>query len=186
MYFDGINLAEGSVVSNLTVASGADFPASATLGELFYLTAGSIGLYIYDGSNWNKTANDAGFSSLSSVPFVIKTADASVPNALVLGSLSAGFVKNPGSTGVLSTVGSIDLSSSDVSGILAAARFPALSGDLTSAAGSTVISLANTGVAAGSRHDRSIGAWPRHRVLLQNSTRPADQRRLAGAPHLVS
>ncbi len=54
MYFDGINLAEGSVVSNLTVASGADFPASATLGELFYLTAGSIGLYIYDGSNWNK------------------------------------------------------------------------------------------------------------------------------------
>lgn len=170
MYFDGINLAEGSVVSNLTVASGTDFPAGANLGELFYLTAGSVGLYIYDGSNWNKTANDAGFSSLSSVPFVIKTADASVPNALVLGSLSAGFVKNPGSTGVLSTVGSIDLSSSDVSGILAAARFPALSGDLTSTAGSTVISLANTGVTAGTYNKLTVDAKGRVTSAVQATT----------------
>jgi phage-related tail fiber protein len=71
---------------------------------------------------------------------------------------------------VLSTVGSIDLSSSDVSGILAAARFPALSGDLTSSAGSTAISLANTGVAAGTYNKVTVDAKGRVTSAVQATT----------------
>ena len=55
MYIDGINLAEGSVVDNLTVASGADFPNTPSLGELFYVDAPTnvaIGLYLYNGASW--------------------------------------------------------------------------------------------------------------------------------------
>ena len=158
MYFDGINLAEGSVISNLTVASGTTFPTTASLGELFYLTTGTVGLYIFDGSTWNNFANDSALAALEQVPFVVKTANSSVPNALVLSTQGAGFVKNAGATGVLSTVSTVDLASSDVSGVLAASHFPALSGDVTGAAGSTSISLSNTGVSAGTYNKVTVDA----------------------------
>ena len=50
MFIDGIQVVEGSSVSNLTVASGASFPAFGSLGELFYYTGAEAGLYIYSNS----------------------------------------------------------------------------------------------------------------------------------------
>jgi phage-related tail fiber protein len=167
MYFDGINLAEGSVVTNLTVASGPSFPESSSIGELFYLTGANAGLYLYDGSAWVDFAAAAAVDSLSDVPFIVKTANSAVPNALVLGSLGAGFVKNSGTAGTLTSVPSVDLSSSDVSGVLASARFPALSGDVTSSAGSTAVTLSATGVAPGTYNKITVDAKGRVTSAVQ-------------------
>ena len=170
MYFDGINLAEGSVVTNLTVASGSSFPASSSIGELFYLTGANAGLYLYNGSQWVDFAAESAVASLAAVPFVVKTADAAVPNALVLGSLGAGFVKNSGPAGTLSSVATVDLSGSDVSGVLAAARFPALSGDVTSSAGSTAVALSATGVSPGTYNKITVDAKGRVTSAVQATT----------------
>ena len=56
MFIDGIQVVEGSSVSNLTIASGASFPASGSLGELFYYTGAEAGLYIYSNSGWSQVA----------------------------------------------------------------------------------------------------------------------------------
>ena len=54
MLIDGLNLVEGSVLQNLTIASGTSFPANASLSELFYRTdADNKGLYVYTDS-WRK------------------------------------------------------------------------------------------------------------------------------------
>lgn len=52
MLIDGIELTEESVAVNMQVASGTAFPASPSIGELYYLTAGMAGLYVYDGASW--------------------------------------------------------------------------------------------------------------------------------------
>lgn len=52
MKIDGIDLVEGSEVINLAVARGTSFPASPDEGELFYLTSGTVGLYVYKTSGW--------------------------------------------------------------------------------------------------------------------------------------
>ena len=54
MLIDGMQLTEGSVLQNLTIASGTSFPANASLSELFYRTdADNKGLYVYTDS-WRK------------------------------------------------------------------------------------------------------------------------------------
>lgn len=63
MYFDGINLAEGSDIVNLTVASGIDFPNEPSLGELFYKTSSPIGLYVYNSSSWEQIAETNSIAS---------------------------------------------------------------------------------------------------------------------------
>jgi hypothetical protein len=52
MFIDGIQLSEGSALVNATIASGADYPASPSLGELFYKTGSGLGLKVYDGIGW--------------------------------------------------------------------------------------------------------------------------------------
>jgi phage-related tail fiber protein len=135
MYIDGINLAEGSVVNNLTVASGADFPSTPTLGELFYVDAPTnvaIGLYLYNGAAWVSVASngsnqggEGGVTAfdLAGISYVISTEDINVPNAIVLTSIGSGFLKNDAATGALSTASSIDLGT-DVSGTLDASHLP--------------------------------------------------------------
>lgn len=156
MYFDGINLAEGSTVQNLTVQSGDTFPANATVGELFYKTGSGQGLFVYDGGTWVNFAANSFVEALSDVPFVISTSNASLPNALVLASIGPGFVKNSG--GTLTATSTIDLSGSDVSGYLAATNFPALSGDLVGTNGSLNVALSNTGVTAGTYNKVTVDA----------------------------
>ncbi len=63
MLFDGINLRDGTEITNLTVAKGNDFPGVPDEGELFYATGAgtpSEGLYIYDGDNWVVVGGGAG------------------------------------------------------------------------------------------------------------------------------
>lgn len=46
----GINLAEGTQITNTTVATGHTFPNHPNEGELFYKVG--QGLYVYNGSSW--------------------------------------------------------------------------------------------------------------------------------------
>lgn len=48
----GIEIPEGTEVKNITVPSGTSFPGTPNVGELFYLTAGEVGLYVHTGSVW--------------------------------------------------------------------------------------------------------------------------------------
>ena len=62
MLIDRPNVVEGSFISNTTVQSGPTFPASANLGELFYLTAvvgqSQPGLYSFGASStWDNAAS---------------------------------------------------------------------------------------------------------------------------------
>lgn len=54
MIYDGITLVEGSQVINLTVATARDFPALPSRGELVYITIGLVGLFVYDGTDWQQ------------------------------------------------------------------------------------------------------------------------------------
>ena len=134
MYIDGINLAEGSAVSNLTVASGADYPDTPSLGELFYIDAPTntaIGLYIYNGAAWTavgSNSNQGGEGGvtafeLAGISYIISTEDVNVPNAIVLTTIGTGFVKNNGTTGELTTSSTIDLET-EVSGVLDVSNLP--------------------------------------------------------------
>lgn len=60
MRIDGIQLSEGSTVSNLSVATGTAFPASPNSGELFYRIDSDptvLGLYVYISNGWDRIAS---------------------------------------------------------------------------------------------------------------------------------
>jgi hypothetical protein len=59
MLCDGINLIEGSVITNLTVANGNEFPNSPNVGELFYRTDTNE-LYSYSGTTWTSQGSGGG------------------------------------------------------------------------------------------------------------------------------
>lgn len=69
MLYDGIKLAEGSDAKNLTIVTGTSFPANPNIGEMFYRTdGGNTGVWVYDGSTWQKLGSGAGsFAPLSHV-----------------------------------------------------------------------------------------------------------------------
>ena len=72
MLYDGLSLAEGTSVSNLTIASGTSNPTSPTTGELFYRTdSPNEGLYVYSGASWDAVGSgDVSFDSLNVKPAV--------------------------------------------------------------------------------------------------------------------
>lgn len=80
MRIDGLDLIEGSKIVNAVINSGPSFPVAPhtpDLGEFFYKTdnldsLGVPGLYIFDGSSWDKVVNQ-------------ETLDAD-PNAVMFGS----------------------------------------------------------------------------------------------------
>lgn len=106
----------------------------------------------------------------ATVTFLTQTADATVPNAQVMGALSTGLVINTTTTGVqsayagatctnqfvraLSAVGAATCNSvalgTDITGTLPGTNFPALTGDITTSSGSLATVLASTAVSAGS------------------------------------
>lgn len=59
MRIDSAKLFEGSKFTNLTVDSGASFPLSPDLGELF-LNTNDNSLYYYDGTTWVKLNGSLG------------------------------------------------------------------------------------------------------------------------------
>jgi hypothetical protein len=57
----GIQLQEGSTISNMTVASGTAFPDLPSEGELFYRTDGANeALYVYNGESWISVSGSGG------------------------------------------------------------------------------------------------------------------------------
>ena len=50
MLVDGLTLTQGSAADNLSIASGADFPANSTKGELFFKNG--VGLFYNTGADW--------------------------------------------------------------------------------------------------------------------------------------
>lgn len=62
MRIDGIQLAEGSAISNATIASGVVFPGRPDIGEMFYRTDLKL-MYAYDGGQWSEMANNADFAA---------------------------------------------------------------------------------------------------------------------------
>jgi len=61
MRHDGIQLTEGSVITNLTVASGLSFPALPNVGELFFHTSADntiLGLNIYIAGAWTRISTE--------------------------------------------------------------------------------------------------------------------------------
>lgn len=66
----GLDLAEGTVIDNLSVASGAVFPNDPNNGEMFYLMDGADdGLYIFQTDAWRRVMIDAD----ADAPLVIGT-----------------------------------------------------------------------------------------------------------------
>jgi hypothetical protein len=53
MLIDRPQIVEGSAIQNASVATGTAFPSSPNVGELFFLTTGTVGLYAYSGSAWD-------------------------------------------------------------------------------------------------------------------------------------
>ncbi|MEM2159356.1 MAG: hypothetical protein QXN55_00165 [Candidatus Nitrosotenuis sp.] len=163
MLIDGLNLLEGSKVTNLVVSSGSSFPQSPAhppdIGELFYLTGTNAGLYVYQtnpntlNDEWMHISTGATAGAPSQAHYVVAISDPDLVNAQVLANLGTGFLKNTTSTGALSVASSIDLSTSDVSGILGPSHLPQLAGDLTNTAGSNIISLSDTAVTPGAGYN---------------------------------
>ena len=141
MKFHGIQITEGSNVGNLTVASGTAFPSNANEGELFYRSDAATtvkGLYLYVGGNWDRIASADSITAPSGVTF---PGSANIGDMFYKDSDDAGeglYVYN-GATWIpaASGSGSTATATGDVTGVL-------------TIGGSGALTLANTGVTAGS------------------------------------
>lgn len=48
----GVDVAEGSSITNAVLPHGTTFPTSVSTGELFFKTDGEPGIYVYNGTSW--------------------------------------------------------------------------------------------------------------------------------------
>ena len=68
MLVDDISILEGSTITNLVIPNVTETQktnlASPNAGELVYQTTGTVGLYIYDGTNWLRSATSSSTGSL--------------------------------------------------------------------------------------------------------------------------
>lgn len=62
MRIDGIEVVEGSKVTNLTVASGDSYPSNPNIGELFFRTDQDQ-LYNYKSTGWAPVGSGGGGGS---------------------------------------------------------------------------------------------------------------------------
>jgi hypothetical protein len=104
MLYDGIQLVEGADISNLTVDSGTSFPSNPSVGELFYKTSATVGLYVYSGSAW-AVVGSGGASSFTITGDVTGTIDGA-PDVLTLATVNS----NVGSFGTASSVPTLTVS----------------------------------------------------------------------------
>jgi hypothetical protein len=121
MRIDGINLAEGSSISNLTVDSGTSFPSDPNSGELFVRTDSDAelrGLYLYEDGVWTRVSSD-----VSAADVVNKAGDTMTGPLALNRSNNDGtsrqhvsFTRGDG-TGTVFTVNSENTSSNDASAL---------------------------------------------------------------------
>jgi hypothetical protein len=80
MRIDGLDLIEGSTITNAVIANGASFPVGPANtpndGELFFKTdnvdtLGVRGLYIYDASAWKQVADTTALNAITALPTAI-------------------------------------------------------------------------------------------------------------------
>ena len=80
MLTDSITLLNGGAFKNAAIESGTTLPSTgnSSVGELFYLTSGTTGMYVYDGTAWqiipltvitntSQLTNDSGFITSSAL-----------------------------------------------------------------------------------------------------------------------
>lgn len=86
MLTDTLKLMAGSSIENATIESGTTLPTtgSSNVGELFFLTTGTVGLYVFNGTAWTILS---GFSSSPTVTGRLQ-ADAYSYTVTALGSVS--------------------------------------------------------------------------------------------------
>lgn len=108
--------------------------AAGDAGVVRY-NAASGKMEVCDGSAW-KPAGGA------DATFITQTPSADLASEQALSLLASGILKVTTGTGVVSS-GAVDLSGAEATGILAPARFPALTGEVTTTAGSLTTSVAD-------------------------------------------
>lgn len=66
MLTDGIELIGSSAAENFSIVNGSSLPATGNnVGELFYLTSGTIGLYVYKTSGWSIVGSGSVWGSIT-------------------------------------------------------------------------------------------------------------------------
>ena len=99
MLIDGIQLLGSSEASNFTIVSGSSLPVTGNnTGELFYLTTGTPGLYVYDGTQWSIVGTGGGSGTPGGSTTQVQFNDAGEFSG------SSNFTFNSG-TGVVSATG---------------------------------------------------------------------------------
>src|SRR3990167_8091456 len=87
MLQDGLILVDSSVATNFQIQNGTSLPVSGlNVGELFFLTTGTVGLYVYTGSAWLSVGNSG---SLSFQGDVTGSGTAGTPVTLTLANANA-------------------------------------------------------------------------------------------------
>lgn len=111
--------------------------------------------------------------------YICKTANSTLSNEFALSTLSSGIVKVTTTTGDLTSIASVDLGGTDASGTLAAARFPALTGVVTTSAGSVATSFASAALTAFATYDTNG-------LITQTATNTYTGRTLTGTAGTIT
>lgn len=81
MLIDGLQIVGSATIDNLNVQHGTSLPDTGNnIGELFYLTTGSAGLYAYDGSAWGPVGSGASLPTQTGNSGKYLTTDGSNPS----------------------------------------------------------------------------------------------------------
>ena len=173
MLLDGINLIEGSVNSNIVITNvtTAQKAALANIdrGEIVFQTDGVPGIYVYNGTAWDNINAVSAGTGITVTNGAVRITNTAVTTGSY-GSATQVATYTVNAQGQLTAAGNtnIAIASSAVSGLAAsattdttnaanissgtlpAARLPAMTGDATSTAGTSALTLANTAVTANS------------------------------------
>ena len=146
MFFDSINLAEGSNIGNFNVAKGTSFPQNANEAELFFRTDTGE-MHVYDGTEWvsigtGTAGPGAILPTIPKITSVVVTDSSYNSNGDTAMGLSGGYVKIIGTgfeAGCVAIIGTTTATSTTfVSATEVRAQVPALS------AGTYIVYLVNS------------------------------------------
>lgn len=129
--------------SNITLDGGLKLDTETNVTDC--TVAGDAGVIRYNGATARMEVCDGSAwkpAGGADATYITQTPSADLANEQALSLLSSGILKVTTGTGLVSS-GPVDLSSAEATGVLAAARFPALTGELTTAAGSLSTSVAD-------------------------------------------
>jgi hypothetical protein len=159
--------------NDVKTPSGSTFPTSPSAGDIFYNTT-TQSLYYYKDDEWVPVTSTPNGTTLPATTdanigdlYYLTNSDATQSILKIFNGtawVSVGVTLDSSGENYLSLTGqtlkalSINLSGTNATGILAAARFPALTGDVTTTAGSLATSLSTTGVTAGTYKSVTVDA----------------------------